>query len=75
MAGEKPEEQTTAEGDIVDVEQTDEALAEEAAVAEPDSDAADSDDAQVDLEAELEVAKDAALRAQADAMNATDVRC
>ncbi len=69
MAGEKPEEQTTAEGDLADVEQTDEALAEEAAVAEPDSDAAYSDDAPVDLEAELEAAKDAALRAQADAMN------
>jgi molecular chaperone GrpE len=69
MAEEKPEEQTTAEGDAVDVEQADEALAEDAAAADPDNDAPDSDDAPVDLEAELEAAKDAALRAQADAMN------
>ena len=71
MAEEKPEEQTTAEGDTVDVEQADEALAEDAAAADPDNDndAADSVDAPVDLEAELEAAKDAALRAQADAMN------
>ena len=71
MAEEKPEEQTTAEGDAVDVELGDEALAEDAAAADPDNDAdaADLDDAQVDLEAELEAAKDAALRAQADAMN------
>ena len=71
MAEEKSEEQTTAEGDVVDVEQADEALAEDAAAADPDNDAdaAESDDAPVDLEAELEAAKDAALRAQADAMN------
>ena len=71
MVEEKPEEQTTAEGDAVDVEQADEVLAEDAAAADPDNDAdaADSDDAPVDLEAELEAAKDAALRAQADAMN------
>ena len=71
MAEEKPEEQTMAEGDAVDVEQADEALAEDAAAAGPDNDAdaADPDDAPVDLEAELEAAKDAALRAQADAMN------
>ena len=71
MAEEKSEEQTTAEGDAVDVEQADEALAEDAAVAGPDNeaDAADPADAPVDLEAELEAAKDAALRAQADAMN------
>jgi molecular chaperone GrpE len=71
MAEEKPEEQTTAEGDAVDVKQADEALAEDAAAADPDNDAdaADSDDAPVDLEAELEAAKDAALRAQAEAMN------
>ena len=70
MAEEKPEEQTTAEGDAVDVEQVDEAVTE-ATAADPDddADAADSDDAPVDLEAELEAAKDAALRAQADAMN------
>ena len=71
MAEEKPEEQTTAEGDTVDVEQADEALAEDAAAADSDNeaDAADPEDAPVDLEAELEAAKDAALRAQADAMN------
>ena len=71
MAEEKPEEQTTAEGDAVDVEQADEALAKDAAATDPDNDAdaADSDDAPVDLEAELEAAKDAALRAQADVMN------
>ena len=71
MAEEKSEEQTTAEGDAVDGEQADEALAEDTAATDPDNDAdaADSDDAPVDLEAELEAAKDAALRAQADAMN------
>ena len=71
MAEEKPEEQTTAEGDAVDVEQAEEALPEDAAAADPDNDAdaTESDDAPVDLEAELEAAKDAALRAQADAMN------
>ena len=69
MAEEKPEEQTTAEGDAVDVEQADEALAEDAAAADQDHDAADSEGVPVDLEAELEAAKDAALRAQADAMN------
>ena len=71
MAEEKPEEQTTAEGDAVDVEQVDEAATEDVAAADTDSeaDAADQDTAPVDLEAELEAAKDAALRAQADAMN------
>ena len=71
MAEEKPEEQTTAEGDAVDVEQVDEAATEDVATADADSeaDAVDQDAAPVDLEAELEAAKDAALRAQADAMN------
>lgn len=71
MAEEKPEEQTTAEGDAVDVEQVDEAATEDVATADTDSeaDAVDQDAAPVDLEAELEAAKDAALRAQADAMN------
>ena len=71
MAEEKPEEQTTAEGDAVDVEQVDEAATEDVATAHTDSeaDAVDQDAAPVDLEAELEAAKDAALRAQADAMN------
>ena len=71
MAEEKPEEQTTAEGDAVDVEQVDEAATEDVAAADTDSeaDAVDQDAAPVDLEAELEAAKDAALRAQADAMN------
>ena len=74
MAEEKPEEQTTAVGDTVDVEHTDEAVTETAVSPDTDSeaDAAEADDAPdapVDLEAELEAAKDAALRAQADAMN------
>ncbi|MBA4693348.1 MAG: nucleotide exchange factor GrpE, partial [Congregibacter sp.] len=74
MAEEKPEEQTTAEGDTVDVEHTAEAVAEATVASDTDSgaDAAEADDAPdapVDLEAELEAAKDAALRAQADAMN------
>ena len=74
MAEQKPEEQTAAEEDAVDVEQTDGAVTEAAAAADSDNeaDAADLDGesgAPVDLEAELEAAKDAALRAQADAMN------
>ena len=71
MAEEKPGEQTTAEGDAVDGEQVDEAATEDVATADTDSeaDAVDQDAAPVDLEAELEAAKDAALRAQADAMN------
>ena len=74
MAEEKLEEQTVAEEDAVDVEQTDGAVTEAAAAADSDNeaDAADLDcepEAPVDLEAELEAAKDAALRAQADAMN------
>ena len=74
MAEERPEEQTTAEGDGVDVEHTDEAVTEAAVApdADDDADATETDDAPdapVDLEAELEAAKDAALRAQADAMN------
>jgi molecular chaperone GrpE len=74
MVEEKPEEQTTAEGDGVDVEHADEAVTEATVASDIDSgaDAADTDDASdalVDLEAELEAAKDAALRAQADAMN------
>ena len=74
MAEQKPEEQTAAEEDAVDVEQTDGAVTEAAAAADSDNeaDAADRDGkprAPVDLEAELEAAKDAALRAQADAMN------
>ena len=71
MAEEKPEEQTAAERETADAEQVDEALAEGAMAADPDNDAdaVDLGDASVDLEAELEAAKDAALRAQADAMN------
>ena len=71
MTEEKPEEQTAAERETVDAEQVDEALAEGAMAADPDNDAdaVDLGDASVDLEAELEAAKDAALRAQADAMN------
>ena len=74
MAEEKPEEQTAAEEAAVDVEQADGAVTEAVAAADSDNeaDAADRDGkprALVDLEAELEAAKDAALRAQADAMN------
>ena len=74
MAEEKPEEQTAAEEAAVDVEQADGAVTEAVAAADSgnEADAADRDGepkAPVDLEAELEAAKDAALRAQADAMN------
>ena len=74
MAEEKPDEQTAAEGEAVDVEQTDDAVTEAAAAADSDNeaDAAGREgepEGSVDLEAELEAAKDAALRAQADAMN------
>ena len=72
MAEERPEEQTTAEGDGVDVEHTGEAVTEAAVAPDTGDDAVETDDAPdapVDLEAELEAAKDAALRAQADAMN------
>ena len=74
MAEQKPDEQTAAEGEAVDVEQTDDAVMEAAPAADSDNeaDAADREgepEASVDLEAELEAAKDAALRAQADAMN------
>jgi molecular chaperone GrpE len=74
MAQEKPEEQTAAEEAAVDVEQADGAVTEAVAAADSgnEADAADRDGeptAPVDLEAELEAAKDAALRAQADAMN------
>jgi molecular chaperone GrpE len=74
MAEEKPDEQTAAEGEAVDVEQTDAAATEAAAAADSgnEADAAGREgepEASVDLEAELEAAKDAALRAQADAMN------
>ena len=71
MAEEKPEEQPAAEGGAVDIEQTDEALAEAPATADSDTEAGPGGEpeAPVDLEAELEAAKDAALRAQADAMN------
>ena len=72
MTEEKPEEHTAAERETVDAEQVDEALAEGAMAADPDNDAdaVDLGDASVDLAAELEAARDAALRAQADAMNA-----
>ena len=74
MAEQKPEEQTAVEGEAVDVEQTDDAVMEAAPAADSDNeaDAAGREgepEASVDLEAELEAAKDAALRAQADAMN------
>jgi len=74
MAEQKPDEQTAAEGEAVDVEQTDDEVMEAASAADSDNeaDAAGREgelEASVDLEAELEAAKDAALRAQADAMN------
>ena len=74
MAEEKPDEQTAVEGEAVDVEQTDDAVTESAAAADSDNEAdfagrEGEPKASVDLEAELEAAKDAALRAQADAMN------
>ena len=74
MAEEKPDEQTAAEGEAVDAEQTDDAVTDATAAADSDNeaDAAGREgepEGSVDLEAELEAAKDAALRAQADAMN------
>ena len=74
MAEEKPDEQTAAESEAEDVEQTDDAVTEAAAAADSDNEAdfacrEGEPKASVDLEAELEAAKDAALRAQADAMN------
>ena len=74
MAEEKPEKQAAAEEHAVDVEQTDGAVTEAVAAADSDNEAnaADLDgepEIPVDLEAELEAAKDAALRAKADAMN------
>ena len=74
MSEEKPEKQAAAEEHAVDVEQTDGAVTEAVAAADSDNEAnaADLDgepEIPVDLEAELEAAKDAALRAQADAMN------
>ena len=74
MAEEKPDKQTAAEGEAVDVEQTDDAVTEAAAAADSDNevDAAGREgepEGSVDLEAELEAAKDAVLRARADAMN------
>ena len=74
MAEQKHDEQTAAEGEAVDVEHTDDAVMEAAPAADSDNeaDAAGREgepEGSVDLEAELEAAKDAALRAQADAMN------
>ena len=74
MSEEKPEKQAAAEEHAVDVEQTDGAVTEAVAAADSDNEAnaADLDgepEIPVDLEAELEAAKDAALRAKADAMN------
>ena len=74
MVEKKPDEQTAAEGEAVDSEQTDDAVSQaaEAADSGSEADAAGREgesEASVDLEAELEAAKDAALRAQADAMN------
>ena len=74
MSEEKPEKRAAAEEHAVDVEQTDGAVTEAVAAADSDNEAnaADLDgepEIPVDLEAELEAAKDAALRAKADAMN------
>ena len=72
MADERPEEHATPQGEAGETEQSDTAQA-----AEPGQDGQDGEQAEqtqqieepTDLEAELEAAKDAALRAQADAMN------
>ena len=74
MAEEKPDKQAAAEEDAVDVEQTDGAVTEAITAADSDNEAgAAALDGEpkppVDLEAELDAAKDAALRAKADAMN------
>lgn len=72
MADERPEEHATPQGEVGETEQS-----ETAQAAEPGQDGQDGEQAEqtqqieepTDLEAELEAAKDAALRAQADAMN------
>ncbi len=74
MVEKKPDEQTAAEGEAVDLEQTDDAVSQAAEAADSGSEAdaagrMGESEASVDLEAELEAAKDVALRAQADAMN------
>ena len=72
MADEKPEEHATLEDEAGEAEQSETTQATEA---EPDSpsgeqsEAGESVEESTDLEAELEAAKDSALRAQADAMN------
>ena len=72
MADERPEEHATPEGEAGEAEQAETAQATEAEQGSPSGEqgeAAESDEEATDLEAELEAAKDAALRAQADAMN------
>ena len=72
MADEKPEAHATLEDEAGEAEQSETTQATEA---EPDStsgeqsEAGESVEESTDLEAELEAAKDSALRAQADAMN------
>ena len=72
MADERPEEHAAPEGEAGGAEQSEAAQVTEA---EQDSPSGEQDEAgesaeeATDLEAELEAAKDAALRAQADAMN------
>ena len=72
MADEKPEEHATLEDEAGEAEQSETTQATEA---EPDSpsceqiEAGESVEEATDLEAELQAAKDSALRAQADAMN------
>ena len=72
MADERPEEHATPEGDAGETEQSQATQATEPEQDFPggeEGDDSESVEEATDLEAELEAAKDAALRAQADAMN------
>ena len=72
MADERPEEHAAPEGEAGEAEQAETAQATEAEQDSPSGEqgeAGESVEEATDLEAELEAAKDAALRAQADAMN------
>ena len=72
MADERPEEHAVPEGEAGEAEQSETAQATEAEQDSPSGEqgeAGESAEDATDLEAELEAAKDVALRAQADAMN------
>ena len=72
MADERPEEHAALEGEAGEAEQSDTSQvteAEQDSLSGEQGEAGESVEEATDLEAELEAAKDAALRAQADAMN------